>query len=87
MRAFLNAWDRAAADINAAPEAFRPLMLKRIRVPKNVQATYPIPPFPRGRVPDAGQWADVMDWMLTKGLLDTPVAYGASVTAGYLPKP
>jgi NitT/TauT family transport system substrate-binding protein len=87
VKAFLTAWDRAAADINAAPETFRPLMLKRIRVPQNVQTTYPIPPFPRGRVPDATQWADVMDWMLAKGLLDAPVAYGASVTTGYLPEP
>ena len=63
VRLFLKAWDRAAAAINKNPESFRGLLLKKIRVPKNIQKAYKIPPFPLREVPDAGQWADVMDWM------------------------
>lgn len=85
VRGFLKAWDRAAAEINQSPEAYRQLLLERIRVPGNIRDSYPIPPFPRGRVPDAEQWADVMDWMMEKGLLDTPVAYKTSVSADFLP--
>ena len=85
VRAFLKAWDRAAADINASPEAYRPLLLERIRVPGNIRDSYPIPPFPRSRVPDSGQWDDVMDWMLDKGLLEKPVTYDSSVTTDFLP--
>jgi len=85
VRLFLKAWDRAAAAINKNPEAFRGLLLKKIRVPKNIQQTYKIPPYPRREVPTAGQWADVMDWMTGKGLLTSALSYDDSITAEYLP--
>ena len=85
VRAFVKAWDRAVADINASPGTYRPLMLKKIRVPKNISESVSIPLFPRSKVPDAGQWADVMDWMISKGLLDKPVPYMDSVTTEFLP--
>ena len=46
VNAFVTAWMKAAQDINADPESFRPLMLKKIRVPKNVHHSFIIPPFP-----------------------------------------
>lgn len=82
---FLRAWDRAAARINASPEVYRPLLLSKIRVPRNVRKSYVIPPFPRGRVPDADQWADVMQWMCEKRILKAPLPYGESVTRAFLP--
>ncbi len=85
VRLFLKAWNRAAAAINKDPESFRGLLLKKIRVPRNIQKTYKIPPFPLREVPDAGQWADVMDWMRAKGLLDSSLPYEGSITADYLP--
>ena len=85
VRLFLNAWDRATAAINKDPESFRGLLLKKIRVPKNIQKTYKIPPYPRREVPTAGQWADVMDWMQGKGLLKSALSYEDSVTAEFLP--
>jgi NitT/TauT family transport system substrate-binding protein len=86
LRLFLKAWDRAAADINANPESHRALLLKKIRVPKNVQKTYKIPPYPRREIPSADQWDDVMDWMVTKGLLDSALPYKDSITSDYLPQ-
>ena len=85
VRMFLKAWDRATAAINKNPESFRGLLLKKIRVPKNIQQTYKIPPYPRREVPTAGQWTDVMDWMKGKGLLESEIDYEGSVTAAYLP--
>lgn len=85
VRRFLQAWDRAAADINASPEAYRDLLLQKIRVPKNVQQTYRIPAFPRKEVPEPAQWADVMDWMVLKGLLDRALPYDDSITTRFLP--
>ncbi len=85
VRLFLKAWDRAAADINADAESHRTLLLQKIRVPKNVQQTYKIPPYPRREVPDAKQWADVMIWMVSKGLLNSPLPYEQSVTDSFLP--
>jgi NitT/TauT family transport system substrate-binding protein len=85
LRGFLRAWDRAAADINADPEAYRALLLERVSIPPNVQETYAIPPFPRAEVPSAEQWDDVMQWLIDKGLIEQPLAYGDSVTTGFLP--
>ena len=44
VRRFLKAWDRSAAAINEKPDSFRELLLKKIRMPKNIQNTYKIPP-------------------------------------------
>ena len=85
VRRFLKAWDRAASRINEDPDAYRTLLLKRIRVPKNIQKTYVIPPYPRNEVPDEDQWKDVIDWMIQKGLLKTNLPYRASVTKAFLP--
>jgi len=84
VRKFMAAWDRAVADLNADPESFRPLMLEKIRVPKNVSESYRIPPFPRAAVPSRAQWEDVQQWMLQKKLLTAPVAYEESVTDEFL---
>ena len=86
VRLFLKAWDKAAAEINENPDAFRALLLRKIRVPDNVRDKYAIPPFPRAKVPDAGQWADVMNWMIEKGLLKNPLDYKDSVTSFFLPQ-
>ena len=85
VRLFLKAWDRAAADINENPESYRALLLEKIRVPKNIQQTYKIPAYPRSHIPDTGQWQDVMKWMVSKDLLDSPLPYRDSITAEYLP--
>ena len=85
VRQFLKAWNQAVQDINANPESYRSLLLQKIRVPKNIQQTYRIPPFPHREVPSADQWADVMKWMVSKGLLKMPLPYKQSITTQYLP--
>ena len=85
VRRFLKAWDRAAAAINQRPDAFRELLLKKIRVPQNIQNSYKIPPYPLHQVPNVEQWADVMSWMQAKALLDSGLSYNESVTTDYLP--
>jgi NitT/TauT family transport system substrate-binding protein len=81
---FLKSWNRAAAEVNADPEAYRPILLEKIRVPENIQRTYPIPPFPLKKVPEKAEWEDVMAWMVEKHLLDSPLPYEDSVTGAFL---
>ncbi|MBU2648204.1 ABC transporter substrate-binding protein [bacterium] len=85
VKRFLKAWDRAVSRLNATPETYRELMLKHIRVPQNVQKSYPIPRFSRNTVPDRQQWEDVMQWMVMRGLLEKPLPYEQSVTSSFLP--
>lgn len=81
---FMIAWDKAVADINSDPESFRELMLEKIRVPKNVQQSFRIPPLPRKSLPSKDQWDDTMKWMVEKQLLVAPLPYDQSVTAEFL---
>lgn len=83
LRAFIRAWDRAAADINAKPEAYRSLLIQKIRLPKNIEATYAVPRYPRNEVPNRAQWDDVMQWMVHKGLLKKPLPYAGSITTEF----
>ncbi len=85
IRRFIAAWEKAVADLNTDPEAYRALFLEKVSVPESVQETYQIPPFPVSQVPSAEQWADVMDWLIGKGLLESPVSYEDSVTTEFLP--
>lgn len=86
IRRFLLAWDMAVQDLNANPEAYRALFLEKVNVPESVQETYEIPPFPRATLPTEEQWADVLDWLIEKGLLDEEVPYEGSVNPAFLPE-
>ncbi|PIE65658.1 MAG: hypothetical protein CSA26_02815 [Desulfobacterales bacterium] len=77
---FIIAWNKAAEDLNADPETYRPLMLKKIRVPKHVQQSFTIPQYPTGKVPTQKQWDDVNEWLVAQGLLKKAVDYQISVT-------
>lgn len=83
---FMTAWDRAAAALNDDPNSYRSLMLKNIRVPKNVAADFRIPPMPRKTLPTREQWDDVMAWMVDRKLLPAPLVFEDSVTAEFLPQ-
>ncbi len=85
VKAFMLAWDKASADLNSDPAKFQQLMLKKIRVPKNIRHEFTIPPMPRKVLPTKAQWDDVMDWMMEKKLLVSPLAYEDSVTSEFLP--
>jgi len=84
IRGFIKAWDKAAGVINAQPEKYRTLLLEKVRLPKNIQASYAMPRYPRNEVPKRAQWDDVMKWMLEKRLLDKPVPYDTSVTSEFI---
>jgi len=81
---FIKAWDKAARDLNENPEMFRPLMLKKIRVPKNVQDSFPLPQYPRNENVSRQQWEDAIHWLMEKNLIKTPVSYEDSVTDAFL---
>jgi NitT/TauT family transport system substrate-binding protein len=81
---FLKAWDRAAAELNTNPEAYRELLIEQGRVPESIQGSYSMPPFPRLEITSEAQWADVVDWLMEKGLIDEPIAYGDAIDDSFL---
>jgi NitT/TauT family transport system substrate-binding protein len=83
---FMIAWEKAAQDLNQDSAAYEQLMLKKIRVPKNIQGEFAIPPMPIKALPTEAQWDDVMVWMVERKLIAAPLAYEESVTSDFLPK-
>ena len=86
VKKFMIAWEKAAQDLNQDPAAYEELMLKKIRVPKNIQGEFAIPPMPINALPTKVQWDDVMAWMVERKLLATPLVYEESVSSAFLPK-
>jgi len=86
VKRFMVAWDKAVVDLNEDPGQYKGLMLEKMRVPKNIQGSFVIPPYPRNVVPSRQQWDDVMSWMLERNLLSVPLAYEDSVTVDFLPR-
>lgn len=87
LRAFLRAWDKAAAALNQNPEEYRQLIIDSIPVPAPIQADFPIPTYSRNDLPSQAEWQDAVAWLKTKGLLsdsDKP-DFAQTVTESFLP--
>jgi NitT/TauT family transport system substrate-binding protein len=85
VRKFLAAWEKAVNDINASPAAYQDLLIERGRVPKSIQGTYTMPPFPVRQVPTEAQCADVVQWLRGKGLIGREIPHDELVDASFLP--
>jgi NitT/TauT family transport system substrate-binding protein len=81
---FLAAWNKAVADLNSDPEAYRDLLIEKGRVPESVQDSYAMPPFPEGEITSPDQWADVVAWLLDKGLIEREIPYDEAVDTSFL---
>ena len=79
---FLRAWSRAVADINSRPGDFADLLIEHGRVPESIRETFPMPKFPDAAPPTEQEWQDVVDWMVTAGLLDHDQRYMDTILTG-----
>jgi NitT/TauT family transport system substrate-binding protein len=86
VQGFLKAFEQAVNDINQKPEAWRSLLGEYKLVPQTLQATYVMPAFQPAAVPSEAQYNDVIDWMITRRLIESGGKYADSVIAKYLPK-
>jgi NitT/TauT family transport system substrate-binding protein len=84
VKKLLSAWDKAAAELNANPDAYRDLLIEKGRVPSMIQGSYAMPPFPRGEITSQAQWADVVNWLLDKGLIEQEIPYEDAVDTSFL---
>ncbi|HXV97009.1 MAG TPA: ABC transporter substrate-binding protein, partial [Anaerolineae bacterium] len=84
IRAFLRAWNKAVADMNKDPNAYRDVLIKQTRVPESIQGTYNVPPFPENEITSEAEWEDVVKWAQEKGLLEQPVAYETAIDKSFM---
>jgi NitT/TauT family transport system substrate-binding protein len=86
VKKFLVAWEKAVKELNAHPEKYQALMIEQGRVPKSIENSYKMPPFPEKGVPSESEVADVLTWMKAEGLVARDVPYQDMVDKTYLPK-
>ncbi len=84
VRKFMVAWNKAVAELNANPEAYEDLLIEVGRVPPSIQGTYKMPPFPQGEITSEGEWEDVVNWLLGKGLIEKPIPYSDAVNPDFV---
>ncbi len=84
LKKFLRAWNRAVAELNANPDAYRDLLITKGRVPESIQGSYSMPPFPEQEITSESQWADVVSWLLEKGLIEREIPYDEAVDASFI---
>ncbi len=86
VKKFLAAWEKAVNELNAHPEKYQDLLIQQGRVPKSIEGTYKMPPFPEKGVPSQAEVADVIKWLRDKGAVSRDIPYGEMVDASFLPK-
>ncbi|MGD0575285.1 MAG: ABC transporter substrate-binding protein [Anaerolineales bacterium] len=87
VRGFLQATEEAVRDINGDKQKWIPLLESKNLLSPALAAKYILPDFPLASVPSEAQWADVIAWDKSKGILSRDVPYSSSVSAAYLPQP
>jgi NitT/TauT family transport system substrate-binding protein len=83
-KAFLRAWNKAVADINQDPNAYRDVLIEKTNIPPMIQGTYDVPQYPAAEITTKAEWDDVVSWMQDKGLVNEPVSYEESVDESFL---
>ena len=86
VKKFLVAWEKAVNELNAHPEKYQSVLIEQGRVPKSIQDTYKMPPFPGRGVPSEAEVKDVAAWLKAKGLVSRDIPYTDVVDASFLPK-
>lgn len=75
VRRFLGALDKAITDVNADPAKWNELMIEKKLIPAPLAGKYTLPQLPTSAAPGEAQFRDVQDWMIGKGLIQSPVPY------------
>ncbi|MCL6611978.1 MAG: ABC transporter substrate-binding protein [Peptococcaceae bacterium] len=82
---FLKAYGKAAGDINGSPDAFRPLLVEKARVPREALEVFKVDRYPAPQPPDRKQVEKVVKWMMGKGLIKQEFRYEDLTRVDLLP--
>ncbi len=83
--AFFKALEEAAKFIVTDPDAVRSIMVKYVRLPDALKASYPVPRFPKLHAPDRAAVDSITEWLKSRGVIKTAPAYEQVVNARFLP--
>ncbi len=75
---------RTSAFISENPQSVRPIMIRYGHVPESLQNSLPIPVFAPPSVPKRRLVMDSYNWLRSKGILKSELAWGEMVQEGLL---
>jgi len=84
VKAFLAAVNEAIDIINERPNDVRPVMTAHVRLPEQLQATYPVPKFPKLHAPDKEAVNSVAEWLKKRGVIPVVLTYEQAVDASLI---
>ena len=84
VKKFLQAYDKAVAELRANPEKYRQLLIEKGRVPEQLKQSFPIPRYPDPTIPTEAEFKDVSAWAVDKGIIKKPVDYSTSVSTQFV---
>jgi len=82
MDALDRVWDAEVAKINAAPDDYRALLAAQAKLPSPLDTTYAVRQYPTHATPDQAQFEAVVNWMVAKGYVASPIPYADLVWTG-----
>lgn len=82
---FLNAYAKAAKDINESPASYRDLLIEKARVPKEAIDVFAMDRYPAPLLPTREQVDRVINWMHAKGLIKIHFSYEDLTRTDLLP--
>ncbi len=85
VRAFYRAYDRAVAEINLHPEAWRAAVIEACQFPKALETGLAFPRFLPAYLPGEADVRDVAAWMISRGLIGAAPRWSDIVAAGFTP--
>lgn len=68
-------WDEAARMVNDDPDRWRDVLIANANLADAVADTYPVPTYPTCERPAATLVEPILDWMVAKGYLGSPLGY------------
>lgn len=86
VRRFLIAYEKGVQTLSQKPDAYRDLMVEKAKVPDSLREKLSVPIYPPAGVSSRQEVADVVDWMVEKGMLAQKLSYERMVSGQLLPK-
>jgi NitT/TauT family transport system substrate-binding protein len=85
IRALLRATNRAIEAVNAGPDQYEQLFFEKSNIPEVLRDTFTVPHYSKCAAPGETVIQKFNDWMVEKGLLESPMPYERLVDGSFLP--
>ena len=79
VKKILKVYEAAGLLLTNTPDNYRTLAFEKARIPKPIQQTYKLPVFSTLALPTQEEYNRIMDWMVSKKLLEKPYAFNELV--------